>query len=86
MWYSFLFKDIPVATFSASHGYLIKESTNEYLKQIGERHYEHRNYSAAFEALDKNNLVMADSVSFLDYTIRKRYTNRYVAFKLLDYN
>ena len=70
-------KDIPVATYSASNGYLILESQNPYLQTVAKRTYYHYNYTAAFIELDNRNLVMCDGNTFLENVIRQRYTNKY---------
>ena len=72
-----LSKDIPVATYSASNGYLILESQNPYLQTVAKRTYYHYNYTAAFIELDNRNLVMCDGNTFLENVIRQRYTNKY---------
>ena len=69
-------KDIPVATYSASNGYLILESQNPYLQTVAKRTYYHYNYTAAFIELDNRNLVMCDGNTFLENVIRQRYTNK----------
>ena len=69
-------KEIPVATYSASNGYLILESQNPYLQIIAKRTYYHYNYTAAFIELENRNLVMCDGNTFLENVIRQRYTNQ----------
>ena len=72
----FFLKEIPVATYSASNGYLILESQNPYLQIIAKRTYYHYNYTAAFIELQNKNLVMCDGNTFLENVIRQRYTNQ----------
>ena len=75
--YLFL-KILPVGGQGANFGMekLLKESVDMNLQKIGEKFFNlDFNYEAAFQNASSNLIVMAEGQQFLEYNLRKRFTN-----------
>ena len=53
----------------------LKESLDVNLNKIGEKFFNHISFEDAFKNATKNLIVMAESQQFLQYSLRKRFTN-----------
>ena len=70
-----IFQDIPVGSFSAVFQNSFGDSLDPDLREISKRYVVHYDYDSAFENATDNKLVMAESKQFLEFSIRKRFTN-----------
>ena len=72
------FQELPLASFSASLGFLVTESEIPIVKEIGKRTFFHGNYTWAALEAEANRLIMIDGTSYSQYLVRNRFTNRLV--------
>ena len=75
-------KLLPVGSNGAEGGLmdkLFKESGDKNIQKIGEKHFNYGfDFEAAFQNASSNLIVMAQGQQFLEYNLRKRFTNEYV--------
>ena len=71
-------QELPLASFSASLGFLVTESEIPIVKEIGKRTFFHGNYTWAALEAEANRLIMIDGTSYSQYLVRNRFTNRLV--------
>ena len=72
----FFQQTLPLASFSASLGFLVTESDIPIVKEIGKRTFFHGNYTWAGLEAAANRLIMIDGTSYSAYLVRNRFTNR----------
>ena len=72
------YQELPLASFSASLGFLVTESEIPIVKEIGKRTFFHGNYTWAALEAEANRLIMIDGTSYSQYLVRNRFTNRLV--------
>ena len=71
-------KILPVGSQGANFGLekLLKESVDTNIQKIGEKFVNYDfNFEAAFQNASSNLIVMAEGQQFLEYNLRKRFTN-----------
>ena len=71
-------KILPVGSQGANFGMekLLKESVDINIRKIGEKFFQYDfDFEAAFQNASSNLIVMAEGQQFLEYNLRKRFTN-----------
>ena len=69
--------NVPVSSFSNTFKKVTEASTDPSLIKIAQTYQTHYNFSEAFHKASKGKIVMGESGSFLEYNIRKSFTNKY---------
>ena len=76
LWY---LQDLQVASFGTTFKNSILNSLNPHLKKISENYMTHYNFGEAFQNASTESLILAESQQFLQFNVRKRYTNKFGA-------
>jgi hypothetical protein len=71
-------KVLPVGSQGANFGMekILKDSVDINIQKIGEKYFNYDfDFEAAFQNASSNLIVMAEGQQFLEYNLRKRFTN-----------
>ena len=69
-------QDLPIGSFSDTFQKAVELSTDTNLQKIADKYYTHYDFDLAFENATGRKVVMAESKQFLQYNLRKRFTNQ----------
>ena len=67
--------NIPIGSFSSNFKKYHQESSNSILYHLSKTYRTYYDYEEAFENASEGGLVMAESKLFLEYNVRKRFTD-----------
>jgi hypothetical protein len=70
-----LLQNIPVGSFGDTFKNSVDQSLDPHLRKIAETYTTHYDFDSAFLNASKSKLVMAESKQFLEYNLRRRFTN-----------
>ena len=68
-------QELPVGSFSDTFQKSVEESVDVNVKKIAEKYFTHYDFGGAFHNASTNKIIMAESQQFLEYNLRKRFTN-----------
>ncbi len=69
--------DLPVTSFGDTFSSGLKQSLDPTLRSLSEKYLVHYDFGAAIANASRGSVVMGEGRMFLDYSIRKSFTNRY---------
>lgn len=72
----FVCKKLPIGSFSDTHQKSAEASVNANIQEIAKKYFTHYDFGTAFHNVSTNQIVMAEGKDFLEYNIRKSFTNQ----------
>ena len=69
-------QDLPIGSIDNTQIRSMKESVDINVQKIAEKSFPHYDFEAAFHNASANRIIMVQSQRFLEYNLRKRFTNK----------